>query len=159
MPDMNQATNPVPVSATEEAGLSLSDLRAKVLSARRERGSIEDPELSRAGHLFDAGPERLRVNELIEQLRELDPSPCDGTNLWFQLDNAISDLVGAAEDWVLDRMVIGLWDGDMPCVSNWRATRRTVVDPIEYAAEQERREAEIMKAHGLTTTADEVPNQ
>src|ERR1039458_5995424 len=151
---MGQVTNPAPVSATEEAGLSLSDLRAKVLSARRERGSIEDPDLEVADHRFDESPERRRVNELIDSVRAITPVAGTTADIWFELDDAICALVFAAEDWVLDRIVIGLWTGGvMPCVDHWRATRSTPLDPIEYNAESERRVVEIMAAHGLTTTA------
>jgi hypothetical protein len=149
---MGQATNPTPVSETPAAGLSLSELYAEVLSLRRERGSIEDPALVAADTRFDEGPERRRVNELIDRVKAITPSGATAP-MWLELDNAISALVFAAEDWVLDRMVIGLWTGDMPCVNQWRVTRPTSLDPIEYAAEQERQEADFMKAHGLTTTA------
>jgi hypothetical protein len=149
---MTEASNPAPVSATEGTGLSLSDLRAKVLSARRERGSIEDPALVAADTRFDESRERRRVNELIDSVRAITPSGATAP-MWLELDNAINDLVFAAEDWVLDRMVIGLWTGGVPCVNQWRVTRPTSLDPIEYAAEQERREADFMASHGLTTTA------
>ena len=147
---MDQATNPTPVSETPEAGLSLSELRAEVLAHRRERGSIADPALVAAETLFDESPERRRVNELIEQVRAITPRAGTTADIWFELDDAICALVFAAEDWVLDRMVIGLWTGGvMPCVDHWRATRSTPLDPIEYNAESERREVEIMAAHGL----------
>ena len=136
---------------TPEAGLSLSELRAEVLAHRRERGSIADPALVAADTRFDEGPERRRVNELIDQVRAITPSGATDP-MWLKLDNAINDLVFAAENWVLDRMVLGLWTGGMPCVNQWRVTRPTSLDPIEYAAEQERREAEFMAAHGLTAT-------
>jgi hypothetical protein len=153
MPDMNQATNPTPVPETPETGLSLSELQAEVLSLRRERGSIVDPALDAADTRFDESPERRRVNELIDQVRVITPSGATAP-MWLELDNAINALVFAAENWVLDRMVIGLWTGGgQPCVNQWRATRPTSLDPIEYAAELERREAEFMVAHGLTTTA------
>ena len=146
---MNQATNPTPVPETPEAGLSLSELYAEVLSLRRERGSIVDPALVAAETRFDESPERRRVNELIDQVKAITPSEATAP-MWLELDNAISALVFAAEDWVLDRMVIGLWTGGvMPCVDHWRATRSTPLDPIEYNAESERREVEIMAAHGL----------
>jgi hypothetical protein len=151
---MNQATNPVPVPETPEAGLSLSQLQAEVLSLRRERGSIVDPALVAAETRFDESPERRRVNELIDQVKAIFPAPGTTADIWFELDDAICALVFAAEDWVLDRMVIGLWTGGgQPCVNQWRATRPTSLDPIEYAAESERREAEFMVAHGLTTVA------
>ena len=149
---MNQATNPTPVPETPEAGLSLSELYAKVLAVRRERGSIVDPAIVAADKRFDESPERRRVNELIDQVKAITPSEATAP-MWLELDNAISALVFAAEDWVLDRMVIGIWTSDMPCVDHWRATRPTSLDPIEYAAEQERQEADFMAAHGLTTTA------
>jgi hypothetical protein len=128
----------------------LSELRAEVLAHRRERGSIADPALVAAETLFDESPERRRVNELIEQVRAITPRAGTTADIWFELDDAICALVFAAEDWVLDRMVIGLWTGGvMPCVDHWRATRSTPLDPIEYNAESERREVEIMAAHGL----------
>jgi hypothetical protein len=150
---MTETSNPTPASATEEAGLSLSELQAEVLSLRRSRGSIVDPALVAADTWFGESPERRRVNELIDQVKAITPSPGTTTDIWFELDDAINALVFAAEDWVLDRMVIGLWTGDQPCVNQWRATRPTSLDPIEYSAESERREGEFMKAHGLTTTA------
>jgi hypothetical protein len=131
----------------------LSELYAEVLSLRRERGSIEDPALVAADTRFDEGPERRRVNELIDRVKAITPSGATAP-MWLELDNAISALVFAAEDWVLDRIVIGLWTGGvMPCVDHWRATRSTPLDPIEYNAESERRVVEIMATHGLTTTA------
>jgi hypothetical protein len=151
---MTETSNPTPVSETPVTGLSLSELQAEVLSLRRERGSIEDPALDAADRRFDESPEHRRVNELIDQVRAITPSGASAP-IWLELDNAINDLVFAAEDWVLDRMVIGLWTGDgMPCVNKWRATRPTSLDPIEHDAESWRRDAEFMKAHGLTTTAE-----
>ena len=147
---MNQATNTVPVPETPKAGLSLSQLQAEVLSLRRERGSIVDPALVAADTRFDESPERRRINELIDQVRAITPASGTTADIWFELDDAINALVFAAEDWVLDRMVIGLWTGGvMPCVDHWRATLSTPLDPIEYNAESERREVEIMAAHGL----------
>jgi hypothetical protein len=150
MPDMNQTTNPTPVSETPETGLSFAELQAEVLSLRRERGSIVDPALVAAETRFDESPERRRVNELIDQVRAITPTSGTTADIWFELDDAICALVFAAEDWVLDRMVIGLWTGGtMPCVDHWRATRATPLDPIEYNAESERRVVEIMATHGL----------
>jgi hypothetical protein len=127
-----------------------AELEAELLRLRRAQGSVEDTQLEKADGVFDACPEKRRVNALIEQLLALNLPPCDGHDIGFELDNPIMDLVFAAQDWVLNRMVIGLWDGgSMPCVSNWRALRRTPVDPIEYAIEQERRDAESREAHGV----------
>lgn len=137
----------VPVS--EDAGPSLSELQAEVLSLRRARGSIVDPALVEADTLFDESPEYRSVNELLDQLK---PSTEPARHVWFELDNAINALVSAAQDWVLDRMVIGLWSSD--CVDHWRATRPTRLDPIEYSFEQERREGEFMEAHGLTASGE-----
>ena len=145
---MTEVANSTPVPETPEAGLSLSELHAEVLAHRRERGSIEDPALVTADTRFDEGPERRRVNELVDRVKAITPSGATAP-MWSELDSAINDLVFAAEDWVLNRMVIGLWTGGMPCVNQWRTTRPTRLDPIEYAAEQERREAEFMASHGL----------
>jgi len=152
---MTETSNPTPVSETPETGPSLSELYAEVLAHRRERGSIVDPDLVAADHRFDESPERRRVNELIDQVRAISPVAGTTADIWFELDDAICALVFAAEDWVLDRMVIGLWTGGtMPCVDHWRATRATPLDPIEYNAESERRVVEIMATHGLTTNAE-----
>jgi hypothetical protein len=123
----------------------LSELQAEVLKLRRELGSAEDPALVAADQGFEETPERRRVSDLLEQLK-----PTTEPHVWFELDAAINALVCAVDDWVLDRMVIGLWSGDR--VDHWRATRQTPLDPIEHAFEQERREVEYMAAHGLTAT-------
>jgi hypothetical protein len=123
----------------------LSELQAEVLKLRRELGSVEDPALALADQRFEEGPERRRVSDLLDQLK---PTTEPMRHVWFELDAAINALVCAVEDWVLDRMVIGLWSGDR--VDHWRATRPTPLDPIEHSFELERREAEYMKEHGLT---------
>jgi len=102
-----------------------AELEAELLRLRRAQGSVEDPQLEKADGVFDACPEKRRVDTLIKQLLTLDLPPCDGRDIGFELDDAIMDLVFAAQEWVLDRMVIGLWEsGTMQCVSNWRAWRQ-----------------------------------
>ena len=54
----------------------------------------------------------------------------------------------APRGWVLDRVVVGLWTGDMPCVNHWRTTRPTNVDPIEPSFEQEHQFVELKRTHG-----------
>jgi hypothetical protein len=133
-------------TGTEHA--TRAELEAELLRLRRAQGSVEDTQLEKADGVFDTCPEKRRVNALIKQLLALDLPPCDGHDIGFELDDAIMDLVFAAQEWVLDRMVIGLWEsGTMQCVSNWRALRRIPVDPIEYAIERERRDAEYRETY------------
>ena len=54
----------------------------------------------------------------------------------------------APRGWVLDRVVVGLWTGDMPCVNHWRTTRPTNVDLIEHSFEQEHQFVELKRTHG-----------
>ena len=54
----------------------------------------------------------------------------------------------APRGWVLDRVVVGLWTGDMPCVNHWRTTRPTNVEPIEHSFEQEHQFVELKRTHG-----------
>jgi hypothetical protein len=83
----------------------LSEIQAEALRLRRERGSIVDPVLIAADEVFDETPERRRISELMDQLK---PTTEPARHLWFELDAAIDTLVDVAQDWVLDRMVIGL---------------------------------------------------
>jgi hypothetical protein len=50
---------------------------------------------------------------------------------------------------VLDRLVIGIWNQDIPCMTHWTATRRTNFDAIEHNREQWRQIAELKRSHGM----------
>jgi hypothetical protein len=106
----------------------------------------EDSTFQLAEDAFDESVPRRRCNEIISELMARGG---DDRALAFALEAEITSLVHETQQWVLDRLVIGIWNQDIPCMTHWTATRPTNFDAIEHDREQWREIAELKRSHGM----------